>query len=251
VERRAAPGGRGQGRGADQGRNQTLATITLQNFFKLYDKLRHDRHRDDRGGEFWKIYKLDVIAIPTNRPMQRIEHPDVIYRTEREKFIAIADEIERITSGTSRSRGGDRVVGKIIAKEDDDVAHLQGRNSQNEHCPSSKIKSHPSGRPADSGRHRLDRKSERLSSAARTARHQARGAQRQAAQARGGDRGPGRPVGAVTIATNMAGRGTDIILGGNPETMAWAQLQDKYPTRLDVPRTNGTRWSKRSTSAKR
>ena len=67
----------------------------------LRQDLRHDRHGHDRGGnEFWKIYKLDVIAIPTNRPLQRVNYPDVIYRTEREKFNAIADEIERINAGT-------------------------------------------------------------------------------------------------------------------------------------------------------
>ena len=76
---------------------QTLATITLQNFFKLYEKIcGMTGTAMTEANEFWKIYKLDVIAIPTNRQMQRLEHPDVIYRSEKEKFIAVADEIERI-----------------------------------------------------------------------------------------------------------------------------------------------------------
>jgi preprotein translocase subunit SecA len=67
---------------------QTLATITLQNFFKLYDKIGGMTGTAmTEAGEFWKIYKLDVVAIPTNRPLHGLEHPDVIYRSEREKFI--------------------------------------------------------------------------------------------------------------------------------------------------------------------
>ena len=76
--------------------NQTLATITLQNFFKLYKKISGMTGTAlTEAGEFWKIYKLDVIGVPTNREMQRLEHPDVIFRTEREKYVAIADEIEQ------------------------------------------------------------------------------------------------------------------------------------------------------------
>jgi preprotein translocase subunit SecA len=77
--------------------SQTLATVTLQNFFKLYKKLGGMTGTAmTEATEFWKIYKLDVIAIPPNRGLQRINHPDVIYRTEREKWIAVADEVERI-----------------------------------------------------------------------------------------------------------------------------------------------------------
>ena len=76
---------------------QTLATITLQNFFKLYGKLAGMTGTAmTEASEFWKIYKLEVIAIPTNRPMQRLEHPDLIFCTEEEKFKAVADEIERM-----------------------------------------------------------------------------------------------------------------------------------------------------------
>ena len=76
---------------------QTLATITLQNFFKLYKKIcGMTGTAMTEANEFWKVYSLDVIAIPTNRPMKRINHPDVIFRSEREKYDAIADEIERM-----------------------------------------------------------------------------------------------------------------------------------------------------------
>jgi preprotein translocase subunit SecA len=77
--------------------NQTLATITLQNFFKLYKKIAGMTGTAmTEAGEFWKIYKLDVIAIPTNRDMSRVNHPDVIYRSEPEKYKAIVDDIERM-----------------------------------------------------------------------------------------------------------------------------------------------------------
>src|SRR5438128_7127102 len=76
---------------------QTLATVTLQNYFKLYKKISGMTGTAmTEANEFWKIYKLDVIAIPTNRSMRRLNSPDVIYCTEREKFEAIVDEIERI-----------------------------------------------------------------------------------------------------------------------------------------------------------
>src|SRR4029453_17521826 len=76
---------------------QTLATITLQNYFKLYKKIcGMTGTAMTEASEFWKIYQMDVVAIPTNRAMRRIENPDVIYRSEREKFEAVADEIERL-----------------------------------------------------------------------------------------------------------------------------------------------------------
>src|SRR5436190_18098138 len=76
---------------------QTLATITLQNFFKLYDKICGMTGTAlTEAGEFWKIYKLDVIGVPTNKKLQRTIYPDVIYRSEREKYAAIADEIEKL-----------------------------------------------------------------------------------------------------------------------------------------------------------
>ena len=216
---------------------QTLATITLQNFFKLYGKLcGMTGTAMTEAGEFWKIYKLDVVAIPTNRKMRRLEHPDVIYRNEREKFLALADEIERINRWDALvMKDGEEWVG-TIHKETDDSVEIQLRDSkQRDVVPRGKIKSvERQGRPILVGTVSIE-KSERLSQLLdkRGVKHEVLNAKHHKREAEIVAQA-GR-LGAVTIATNMAGRGTDIVLGGNPETMAWAQLQDKYPTRLDVP----------------
>ncbi len=216
---------------------QTLATITLQNFFKLYKKIcGMTGTAMTEANEFWKIYKLDVIAIPTNRPLIRTNHPDVIYRTEREKFNAIVDEIERMHKWdlvTLDNR--EQVLGAIVKESDDAIEIIPNGERQKERIEKSRIRNlQRRGRPILVGTVSIE-KSERLSEmlTRRGVKHQVLNAkhhQREAeiiAQA-------GRK-GAVTIATNMAGRGTDIILGGNPESVAWALLQEKYPTRLDVP----------------
>ncbi|HEV7224202.1 MAG TPA: DEAD/DEAH box helicase, partial [Pirellulales bacterium] len=222
--------------------NQTYATITLQNFFKLYDKISGMTGTAmTEAAEFWKIYKLDVIAIPTNRAMRRTNYPDVIYRTEREKFEAIVEEIERLHKWDFvELTDGKRLLG-TITKEQDDRLEFQERDSkERQWIERSKIKElEQRGRPVLVGTVSIE-KSERLSAMLnrKGVKHEVLNAkqhQREAeivAQA-------GRK-GAVTIATNMAGRGTDIILGGNPETMAWAKLQDKYETRLDVPQDEWT-----------
>lgn len=171
---------------------QTLATITLQNFFRMYKKLGGMTGTAmTEANEFWKIYKLDVIAIPTNKVMRRVNHPDLVYRTDREKWDAIMKELEEI-----HASGRPILVGTTdVAKSEKLAALLKRRGIKFE---------------------LLNAKPENVAREADIV-----------AQA-------GRK-GAVTIATNMAGRGTDIILGGNPETMAWAQLKDKYPSRLEVP----------------
>ncbi len=218
--------------------NQTLATITLQNFFKLYDKIcGMTGTAMTEAPEFWKIYKLEVIAIPTNKPLRRVNHPDVVFRTEREKFNAIVDEIERLHKwDVLINQKGEEYWGKILREDDQSVEFLPKGEREKETISRSAIKEiERAGRPMLVGTVSIE-KSELLSSMLerRGIAHQVLNAkhhQREAeiiAQA-------GRK-GAVTIATNMAGRGTDIILGGNPEAMAWALLQSKYPTRLDVPR---------------
>ena len=103
--------------------NQTLATITLQNFFKLYKKISGMTGTAlTEAGEFWKIYKLDVIGVPTNREMKRIEHPDMILRTEREKYNVIAEEIERLNRySTIELKNGTEYIGKIVSEDENSV----------------------------------------------------------------------------------------------------------------------------------
>ncbi len=171
---------------------QTLATITLQNFFKLYKKLAGMTGTAmTEANEFWKIYKLDVVAIPTNRPLIRINHPDLIFRTEKEKWDAVVNEIVEV-----HKTGRPVLIGTTdVAKSEKLSGMLKRRGVKHELL---------NARPE-----LVQREAEIVAQAGR--------------------------IGAVTISTNMAGRGTDIILGGNPETLAWARLKDKYPTRLDVP----------------
>ncbi len=219
--------------------SQTLATVTLQNFFKLYKKLSGMTGTAmTEANEFWKIYKLDVIAIPPNRGMKRVNSPDVIYRTEREKWIAVADEVERLHrwDALALSDGSFR-MGQIV-RESDAVLEFEEKNSnKTESIPRGKIKEiQHKGCPVLVGTVSIE-KSERLSSLLekRGVRHEVLNAKQHKREAEIISQA-GR-LNAVTIATNMAGRGTDIILGGNPDTMAWSQLQDKYATRLDVPRS--------------
>ena len=218
---------------------QTLATITLQNYFKLYDKLAGMTGTAmTEASEFMKIYKLDVIAIPPNRELQRLNFVDQIYRTEKEKYQAIVNEVERLNKwDVLEFDKGDREVFGTIVKEDDDQVEFQPKGSrETQSIPKSKIdRIERKGRPILVGTVSIER-SELIASLLdrKGIKHQVLNAkqhQREAeivAQA-------GR-LGAVTIATNMAGRGTDIILGGNPEALAWGILQEKYPTKLDVPR---------------
>src|SRR5437763_13335665 len=110
---------------------QTLATITLQNFFKLYDKIcGMTGTAMTEASEFWKIYQLDVVAIPTNRKMRRHENPDVIYRSEREKFIAAADEIERMNKfDVLLLKNGEELAGTLL-KETDESVEFQKHESK-------------------------------------------------------------------------------------------------------------------------
>ncbi|QDV17066.1 preprotein translocase subunit SecA [Gimesia panareensis] len=171
--------------------SQTLATITLQNFFKLYDKLAGMTGTAmTEAEEFWKIYQLDVVTIPTNRPMKRINYPDVIYQTEKEKWNAIADEVREV-----HKTGRPILVGTVSIEQSEIVSHRLSKY----------------GIPHDvlNAKHH-EREAEIIAQAGRK--------------------------GAVTIATNMAGRGTDIILGGSAEHLAWEELSQKYESRIEVPK---------------
>ncbi len=171
---------------------QTLATVTLQNFFKLYKKLAGMTGTAmTEADEFWKIYKLEVIAIPTNRALIRTNHPDVIYRTAKEKWKAVVDEVVEV-----HENGRPILIGTTDVDKSIKLSELLKRRGIR-HELLNALPEHAA------------RESEIVAQAGR--------------------------IGAVTIATNMAGRGTDIILGGNPEPLAWARLKDKYASRLDVP----------------
>ncbi|MBU4399538.1 MAG: preprotein translocase subunit SecA, partial [Planctomycetes bacterium] len=218
--------------------NQTLATITLQNFFKLYGKIcGMTGTAMTEAAEFWKIYKLDVISVPTNVPLRRTNRPDVIFRTEREKYVAIADEIERMHKwDVLVNEKSEEYLGKIIHETDETIEFQPRGGKDRETISKNAIEEiDRRGRPILVGTVSIER-SELISGLLEkrgvphevlNAKHHQREAEIIAQAGR---------FGAVTIATNMAGRGTDIILGGNPEAMAWAKLQEKYPTRLEVPR---------------
>ncbi|MFM9059862.1 MAG: preprotein translocase subunit SecA, partial [Planctomycetaceae bacterium] len=218
--------------------SQTLATVTLQNFFKLYRKLGGMTGTAmTEAHEFWKIYKLDVIAIPANRGMKRVNHPDVIYMTEREKWIAVADEVERIHRfDTLAMADGSWKIGRIVRESDAELEFEPKGGRDAETVSRAKVREiQRKGLPVLVGTVSIE-KSERLSALL-----EKRGVDHQVLNAKHHKREAeiiaqaGR-LGAVTIATNMAGRGTDIILGGNADTLAWAKLQDRYTTRLDVPK---------------
>jgi preprotein translocase subunit SecA len=159
--------------------NQTLATITFQNFFKQYKKLAGMTGTAlTEAKEFWEIYKLDVVAIPPNRVVTRMDHPDRVYRTEREKFDAIVEEIE-----DSWRRGQPVLVGTRSIEKSERLSGMLRRLGVPHNVLNAKYHEQEAQIIAQAGRR-----------------------------------------GAVTIATNMAGRGTDIILGGNPPDEALADI---------------------------
>ncbi len=209
----------------------------MQNFFKLYDKIcGMTGTAMTEAGEFWKIYKLDVISIPTNMPLCRLNNPNVIYRSEREKYTAIADEIERMHKWDAlETADGQLLLGEIVGENDESIQFVPREGRDRESIPRSKISEiERRGRPILVGTVSIER-SELISGMLdrRGVKHQVLNAKHHKREAEIVAQA-GRKS-AVTIATNMAGRGTDIILGGNPDAMAWAVLQEKYPTRLEVP----------------
>lgn len=162
--------------------NQTLATITFQNYFRMYAKLAGmTGTAETEAEEFAKIYNLDVLVIPTNQPMIRVDHPDLIYKTERGKFNAVINEIEEL-----HGKGQPVLVGTISIEKSEYLSLLLKKKGIRHSVLNAKYH---------------EKEAEIIAQAGRS--------------------------GAVTIATNMAGRGTDIILGGNVAGVASDILRDK------------------------
>jgi preprotein translocase subunit SecA len=218
---------------------QTLATITLQNYFRLYKKLAGMTGTAmTEASEFWKIYKLEVVNIPTNKPLHRLNYPDAVYLSEREKWDAVVKEIERIHKfDVVRLNNDTELIGLIKNENETEIVLELKESRERQTIPVDDIEEvDRKGRPILVGttsvekseklKRMLDRKGVKCELLNAKPEHAGREADIVAQAGR---------IGAVTIATNMAGRGTDIILGGNPETLAWARLKDKYATRLDVP----------------
>ena len=162
--------------------NQTLATITLQNYFRMYDKLAGmTGTAATEADEFAKIYELDVTVVPTNRPMSRVNYPDVVYKTEREKFEAVSAEIV-----TCHEKGQPALVGTVSIEKSEHLSRLLKKRGIPHQVLNAKYHEREAEIIAQAGREK-----------------------------------------AVTIATNMAGRGTDILLGGNPDFLAKELLRKK------------------------
>ena len=162
--------------------NKTLATITFQNYFRLYDKLSGmTGTAKTEEAEFNGIYRLDVVTIPTNLPVIRRDYPDVIYTTENGKFNAVVKEIMRI-----HETGRPVLVGTATVEKSERLSDLLRREKVRHVVLNAKNHEQESNIVAQAGR-----------------------------------------IGAVTIATNMAGRGTDILLGGNPKFLTKQKLMDK------------------------
>jgi preprotein translocase subunit SecA len=162
--------------------NQTLATITLQNYFRMYEKLAGmTGTAATEADEFAKIYELDVTVVPTNRPMSRVNYPDVVYKTEREKFDAVSTEI-----AACHEKGQPALVGTVSIEKSEHLSRLLKKRGIPHQVLNAKYHEREAEIIAQAGREK-----------------------------------------AVTIATNMAGRGTDILLGGNPDFLAKELLRKK------------------------
>src|ERR1700733_12921233 len=188
-----------------QNENQTFATITLQNYFRLYDKLAGMTGTAlTEANEFMQIYKLGVVQIPTNRPMVRSDETDVIYQTQQAKFDSVVEDIvER------REAGQPVLVGTVSVEKSETLSVMLKRRGVPHHVLNAKYHEQEATIIAQSGR-----------------------------------------LGAVTVATNMAGRGTDIMLGGNPEFIADAELHQRGLSPVDTPEDYEAAWPEAVAKAK-
>jgi len=166
--------------------DQTLATITFQNYFRLYQKLSGmTGTAETEAAEFEKIYKLEIVVIPTNKPMRRLENSDVVFRTEKEKYKAVADNIAEL-----HEKGQPALVGTTSIEKSERLSAILQKKGVKHVVLNAKFHEREAEIVAQAGR-----------------------------------------LGMVTISTNMAGRGTDILLGGNPDFMTRKELVDKKKAR--------------------
>jgi len=177
--------------------NQTLATITIQNYFRMYRKLAGmTGTADTEAAEFKKIYKLDVVVIPPNKGQARIDHPDVVYKSEREKYEAVVEQIVE-----SYERKQPVLVGTISVEKSEHLSRMLKRRGVKHNVLNAVNHEAEANIIAQAGR-----------------------------------------LGTVTIATNMAGRGTDILLGGNPEFLARAEMENEWVRRTSKVPEGGLRY---------
>ena len=186
--------------------NQTLATITLQNYFRLYDKLAGMTGTAmTEANEFHQTYKLGVVPIPTNMPMIRADQPDVVYQTVQAKFEALVDDIAE-----RHEKGQPVLVGTTSVEKSELVATMLKRKGIAHEVLNAKYHEREAAIVAQAGR-----------------------------------------KGQVTVATNMAGRGTDIMLGGNPEFIADLELHQRGLSPVDTPEDFEAAWPEAVEKAKR
>ncbi|WP_459611017.1 preprotein translocase subunit SecA [Corynebacterium urogenitale] len=177
--------------------NQTLATVTLQNYFRLYDKLAGmTGTAETEAAELHQTYKLNVAAIPTNKPNKRIDHVDLIYKTQEAKFAAVAEDIaERV------EKGQPVLVGTTSVERSEYLSRLLQARGIKHSVLNAKYHEKEAEIVAQAGR-----------------------------------------LGAVTVATNMAGRGTDIVLGGNPDIIADLELRERGLDPVEDPEAYQEAW---------
>ncbi|MWC00326.1 preprotein translocase subunit SecA, partial [Agromyces seonyuensis] len=177
--------------------NQTLATVTLQNYFRLYDKLSGmTGTAETEAAEFMSTYKLGVVAIPTNRPMQRIDQADLVYKNEEVKFAQVVEDI------VDRHKAGQPVlVGTTSVEKSEYLSRLLAKKGVRHEVLNAKNHAREAAIVAQAGRH-----------------------------------------GAVTVATNMAGRGTDIMLGGNAEFIAVQRMHEQGLNPTETPDEYEAAW---------
>jgi len=188
-----------------QNENQTLATITLQNYFRLYDKLAGMTGTAmTEANEFQQIYKLGVVPIPTNMPMVRMDQRDVVYQTVQAKFEAVVDDIAQ-----RHANGQPVLVGTTSVEKSEVLSRMLKRSGVPHEVLNAKYHEREAAIIAQAGR-----------------------------------------KGAVTVATNMAGRGTDIMLGGNPDFIADIELHQRGLSPVDTPEDYEAAWAEAVDKAK-